>query len=205
MNLTPKQLRIFKFIRDFRESHSYAPTLVEIARAFDISKITVLQHLRALEKRGAIRRRRYQARSIELRLPSERLRPIREIPLVGTIAAGEPIEAVEDQELMDFAGLLEGKVEPFLLRVRGNSMIDEQIRDGDYVICERRSIARNGETAVAILNNGEATLKKFFREPAGANGQGDCIRLQPAHPNMPPLHPEQVEIRGVVIGVLRKY
>ena len=214
MNLTPKQLRIFKFIRDFRESHSYAPTLVEIARAFDISKITVLQHLRALEKRGAIRRRRYQARSIELReKPSERLRPIREIPLVGTIAACEPIEAVEDQELMDFAGLLEGKVEPFLLRVRGNSMIDEQIRDGDYVICERRSIARNGETAVAILNNGEATLKKFFREPAGANGQGDCIGLQPArrpaggpaHPNMPPLYPEQVEIRGVVIGVLRKY
>ena len=199
MNLTPKQLRIFEFIRGFRDSHGYSPTLEEMAHAFGVSKITVLQHLRALEKRGAIRRSRYQARAIELREPLGRLRPIRELPLVGAIAAGEPIEAIEEREVMDLSEIVEGRIEPFLLRVRGDSMIDEQIRDGDYVICERRSTARNGETIVAILDNGEATLKKFFRAGDGR------IRLQPANPDMKPLHPKRLDIRGVVIGVLRKY
>ena len=199
MNLTPKQLRIFEFIRGFRDSHGYSPTLEEIARAFGVSKITVLQYLRALEKRGAIRRSRYQARAIELREPSGRLRPIREIPLVGAIAAGEPIEAIEEREVVDLSEIVEGRTEPFLLRVRGDSMIDEQIRDGDYVICERRSTARNGETVVAVLDNGEATLKKFFREGDGR------VRLQPANPGMKPLRPKRLDIRGVVIGVLRKY
>jgi len=205
VNLTPKQLRIFEFIREFRDSHGFAPTLEEIAHAFNISKITVLQHLRALEKRGAIRRRRYQARSIELCLPSARLRPVRALPLLGTIAAGEPIEAVEERDVMELSEIVEGKVEPFLLRVRGDSMIDEQIRDGDYVICERRNSARNGETVVAILENGEATLKKFFREAGKPEHPRGRVRLEPAHPEMKPLYPEQIEIRGVVVGVLRKY
>ena len=199
MNLTPKQLRIVEFIREFCETHAYSPTLQEIAQAFNVSKITVLQHLRALQKRGAIRRTRYQARSIELCEPLYRERPSREIPLAGVIAAGEPIEAIENRDMIDLSDIVVGNVEPFLLRVRGDSMIGEQICDGDYVICERRSAARNGETVVAILENNEATLKKLFVEHDGR------IRLQPANPRLEPLYVRDVEIRGVVIGVLRKY
>jgi repressor LexA len=199
MNLTPKQLRIFEFIKDFRDEHSYAPTLEEIAVNFSVSKITVLQHLRALEKRGAIRRSRYQARSIEVREPSRGRKRRSQLPLVGVIAAGLPIEAIEDRELFDMVELIEGKDEPFLLRVRGDSMIDEQIRDGDFVICERRTAAHNGETVVAVLEDEEATLKKFYRE------RGGRVRLEPANPTMKPFYPKQVEVRGVVVGVLRKY
>ena len=174
----------------------YAPTLDEIARAFKVSKITILQHLRALEKRGAIRRGRYQARSIEL--CGEALHSL-QIPLVGAIAAGTPIEAIEEHEILDLSELIAGRAEPFLLRVRGESMIEEQIRDGDFVICERRATAQNGETVVAVLPSGEATLKKFFLEKDGR------IRLQPANPAMQPILVDRVEIRGVVVGVLRKY
>jgi repressor LexA len=198
MNLTPKQLNVLRFVRKFRDSHEYAPTLEEIAREFNVSKITALQHLRALEKRGAIRRSRYQARSIEIPEP-RRPHSLQRIPLAGTIAAGAPIEAIEEREVLDLSELIHGRAEPFLLRVRGDSMIDEQIREGDYVICERRSTAVNGETVVAILPGGEATLKKFYREPDGR------IRLQPANPKLSPTYPERVEIRGVVGGVLRKY
>lgn len=199
MNLTPKQLRVLEFIRTFRDSHAFSPTLEEIARAFHVSKITILQHLRALEKRGAIRRTPYQARAIELRGPAGHFQPARQIPLAGVISAGEPIEAIEDRELMDLSDILEGRTDPFLLRVRGDSMIEEQIRDGDYVICERRTTARDGETVVAVLENGEATLKKLYRE---RNGR---IRLQPANESLKPITVKKVEIRGIVIGVLRKY
>ncbi len=196
MNLTPKQLRVLEHIRKFRDAQGYAPTLDEIARAFKVSKITILQHLRALEKRGAIRRGRYQARSIEL--CGEALHSL-QIPLVGAIAAGTPIEAIEEHEILDLSELIAGRAEPFLLRVRGESMIEEQIRDGDFVICERRATAQNGETVVAVLPSGEATLKKFFLEKDGR------IRLQPANPAMQPILVDRVEIRGVVVGVLRKY
>jgi len=198
MNLTPKQLNVLRFVRKFRDAHEYAPTLEEIAREFGISKITALQHLRALEKRGAIRRSRYQSRSIEITEPP-RAHAGRSIPLAGTIAAGAPIEAIEEREVLDLSELIRGRADPFLLRVRGDSMIDEQIREGDYVICERRSTADNGQTVVAILPGGEATLKKFYREPNGR------IRLQPANPKLSPTYAERVEIRGVVVGVLRKY
>ncbi|MGO8703256.1 MAG: transcriptional repressor LexA [Candidatus Brocadiia bacterium] len=198
MNLTPKQLNVLRFVRKFRDANEYAPTLEEIAREFGVSKITALQHLRALEKRGAIRRSRYQSRSIEI---SEPARPHagRRIPLAGTIAAGAPIEAIEEREVLDLSELIRGRPDPFLLRVRGDSMIDEQIREGDYVICERRSTAVNGETVVAILPGGEATLKKFYLEPNGR------IRLQPANPKLSPTYADRIEIRGVVVGVLRKY
>jgi len=198
MNLTPKQLRVLEFIRKFRDMHEYSPTLQEMASAFDVSKITILQHLRALERRGAIRRQRYRARSIELHEPRGRLRAVQELPLVGRIAAGEPIEAIEDRDVMDLADLVAGRTEPFLLRVRGDSMIDEHIRDGDYVICERRGAPRNGETVVAVLDDERATLKKFYREKDGR------IRLQPANEDLEPIFPTRVEIRGIVIGVLRK-
>lgn len=199
MNLTPKQLRVLEFIRGFRDTHDYAPTLEEIASHFRISKITVLQYLRALEKRGAIRRGRYQARGIEICTPARSARSAIILPLVGAIAAGAPIEAIENREPIDIGELVRDKMEPFLLRVRGDSMIEDQIRDGDYVICERRTEANNGETVVAIVDENEATLKRFYRE------RGGKVRLQPANPAMQPLYPRHLEIRGVVIGVLRKY
>ncbi len=199
MNLTPKQLRVFEFVKAFRSSHGYAPTLEEIAIEFGVSKITVLQHLRALEKRGAIRRGRYQARSIEVREPPRSRRSATRLPLAGSIAAGEPIEAIEEHETLEISELIEGRNDPFLLRVRGDSMIDEQIRDGDYVICESRTAAHNGETVVAIVGEDQATLKKFYRE---RNGR---VRLQPANARLKPIYPKRIEIRGVVIGVLRKY
>ena len=199
MNLTPKQLRILGFLKEFRSAHDYAPTLEEIAVEFGVSKITVLQHLRALEKRGAIRRGRYQARAIELLDPPRSEKHATVLPIVGTIAAGGPIEAIENRELFDISELTAGKMDPFLLRVRGDSMIEDQIRDGDYVLCERRTAAHNGETVVAIVGDNEATLKKFYRE------RGGRVRLQPANTRMKPLYPSRIEIRGVVIGVLRKY
>lgn len=198
MNVTPKQLRVLEIIRNFSETNGYSPTLDEIARVLKVSKVTVLQHVRALERRGVIRRGRYQSRSMEIIKPDVSS-GVGAIPLVGSIAAGAPIEAIEEREELDLTELVAGRAEPFLLRVRGDSMIEEQIRDGDFVLCERRPSARNGETVVAVLPSGDATLKKFYQE---ANGR---IRLQPANARLSPIFTDRVDIRGVVIGVLRKY
>jgi repressor LexA len=144
-----------------------------------------------------LRHERRRARSLEVDEGVLRGRPTA-LPLVGTIAAGRPIEALEVLETVDLNGLINTDAETFLLRVQGDSMIDEHIRDGDYVIVRRRSTAESGETVVALLPDGEATLKKFYRE----RGR---IRLQPANPNLEPIHVKEVNIQGVVIGVLRKY
>jgi repressor LexA len=206
MNLTPKQLEIIRFIRTYADDRGVAPTLQEIADHFGVSKPTVFEHIEALQAKGALKRERQRRRTIAL---SQRLlaqmRPVRlagrPIPLVGRIAAGQPIEAVEETEVLDVETLFRGRVgEVFALQVRGNSMIDEQIRDGDYVIVEKRDEARNGETVVALIDDAEATLKKFYRDVGP-------VRLQPANPTMEPLFvdPDRVRIQGVVIGVLRKY
>ena len=117
---------------------------------------------------------------------------------MGRIAAGAPVEAVEDKQTLDFDEMLTTRDTTFALEVRGESMIEEQIRDGDYVIVERRETARNGETVVALLEDGEATLKKFYRE-------GDRIRLQPANASLSPIYVKDVKIQGVVVGVFRRY
>ena len=206
MNLTPRQLKIVRFIRDYVAEHEIPPTMQEIADHLGVSRPTVFEHIEALEARGAIRRQRSISRGIALapELAAE-MRPVRlaglRLPLVGRIAAGRPIEAVEDTEVLDVETLFRGRVgETFALQVRGNSMIDEQIRDGDYVIVEKREDARNGETVVALIDDTEATLKKFYRDVGR-------IRLQPANPTMEPIFVEaaRVRIQGVVIGVLRKY
>ena len=206
MNLTPRQLQIVKFIRAYAAEHEYVPTMQEIADHLGVSRPTVFEHIEALEARGAIKRQRTKSRAIELApellgKPREvRLRGAR-LPLVGRIAAGAPIEAIEETEVLDIESLFRGRTgEVFALQVRGNSMIDEQIRDGDFVIVEKRDDARNGETVVALIDDAEATLKKFYHDV----GQ---VRLQPANPTMEPLFvdPERVRIQGVVIGVLRKY
>ena len=204
MNLTPKQLHILKRIRDLRIARGYSPTMQELADELDVSKVTVFEHVEALIKKGALRRQPNKARSLEVNpaveLPDEQSGA--RLPLVGTIAAGQPIEAVEDRQFVDleqmFVNSSRAESSTFVLRVRGDSMIDEQIRDGDFVIVQQRNTARNGETVVALLQDGEATLKKFYRE------QGR-IRLQPANDAYEPIIVDNCTIQGVVIGVVRTY
>lgn len=205
MNLTPKQLDILRRIRDQRMAHGYSPTMQELADELGVSKVTVFEHVEALIKKGALQRDPNKARSLvvnpDIALPHE-ARGTR-LPLVGTIAAGMPIEAVEDRQSLDLEDLFAGENRTsggarFVLEVRGDSMIDEQIRDGDFVVVEQRSTARNGETVVALLRDGEATLKKFYRR----RGR---IRLEPANEAYEPIIVDQCEIQGVVVGVIRTY
>lgn len=171
----------------------------ELGDTLGVTKVTVFEHVGALEKKGLLRRAPYKARSLELTsrasFPDERPTAF---PLVGRIAAGRPIEAISERETIDLEDLFQTRSGVFVLEVRGDSMIDEHIRDGDYVVVERRATPHNGETVVALLDDGEATLKKFYRE-------GRRVRLQPANPAYEPLYPDNLQIQGVVIGVLRKY
>ena len=196
-NLTPKQFQIVRFLQDYWVEHEYAPTMQEIADHLGVSRPTVFEHIEALEKKKVLTREPTLARGIAL--APEYAPEAGRLPLVGRIAAGRPIEAIEDTELLDLESLFGGRPgETFALQVRGDSMIDEQIRDGDYVIVQKQATARDGETVVAILEGGEATLKKFYKEKGR-------IRLQPANPTMQPIYAPNVTIQGVVIGVLRKY
>ncbi len=203
MNLTPKQLHILTRIRDLRAASGYSPTMQELANELGVSKVTIFEHVEALIKKGALLRQANKARSLKVNptisLPDEG-RGSR-LPLVGTIAAGCPIEAVEDRQHLDLEDLFSpsARKQPrFVLRVRGDSMIDEHISDGDYVVVKPSGSVRNGQTVVALLDNGEATLKKFYR-------QRDGIRLEPANPKYEPIHVRDCKVQGVVIGVIRTY
>ena len=197
--LTPKQLRVLTFIRDFTHARGYAPTMQELGDEFGVSKVTVFEHIAALQKKGYLRRSKHKARSLRLRgdIVFADERPTR-LPLVGTIAAGLPIEAIEDREVLDLEEMFVSPHGNFVLRVRGDSMIGDNITDGDYVICEKRETIRNGETVVALLDGEEATLKRFFRTSRG-------IRLEAANPKYEPILTKNVDIQGVVVGVLRRY
>jgi len=204
MNLTPKQLTILKLIRDSRVRSGYSPTMQELADQLDVSKVTVFEHVEALIKKGALVRQPNKARSLSIAdgvsLPDEE-QPLR-FPLIGKIAAGYPIEKYEETDELDLSSLLGPRVgqvnATFALRVDGDSMRDEGILDGDYIIVERRDTARNGERVVALLPNGETTLKTFFQE-------ADHIRLQPANPEFEPIRVKECKIQGAVVGVLRRY
>jgi repressor LexA len=197
-SLTPRQLQVVTFIRRFSAQHGFAPTLAEIARHLGVIKATVQQYLQALEDKGVITRKRYSHRSIELVPDAFDSDEERELMLLGRIAAGEPIEAIETPEPTDVETLLglRRNRETFLLQVKGDSMIDDGIFDGDYVVVERRETAENGQTVVALLPDGSATLKRFYRE-------GGKIRLQPANPRLKPKIVTRVSIQGVVRGVVR--
>ncbi|MSR45420.1 MAG: transcriptional repressor LexA [Phycisphaerales bacterium] len=205
MNLTPKQMRIFNFVRQFRLLNGYSPTLQEIADELQVSKVTVFEHVEALVEKGALRRNPNKARSLSE--VESAVRPDEasgmSIPLLGRIAAGMPIERCAEDEKLQleaiFGRTTARRGDMFALQVEGESMRDEGILDGDYVIVERRSTARNGERVVALLPNGETTLKSFYREKSG------LIRLQPANPEFEPILVEDCTIQGVVIGVLRRY
>lgn len=204
MNLTPKQLRILQLIRDCRIRHGYSPTMQELADEIGVSKVTVFEHVEALIKKGALVRDPNKARSLAIAsgiaVPDE-ARPLR-FPLVGKIAAGLPIEKMEDRDeldLLDIVGPRPGRPGAmFALRVQGESMRDEGILDGDYILVERTDVASNGDRVVALLPNGETTLKTYFRE-------ADRIRLQPANPDFQPIYVKDCKIQGIVRSVLRKY
>ncbi len=196
--VTPRQLEILRFIRDFRRTSGYSPTMQEIGDHLNLTKVTVFEHVGALEKKGVLTRGpKHSARSLRISSSFEFTdeSPTR-LPLVGRIAAGLPLEAVEDNESLDLEDLFQRPNDTFVLRVTGESMIEEQIRDGDYVICERRNNPHQGETVVALLSDGEATLKKFYRE-------GKRVRLQPANDEFEPIYADEVDVQGVVIGVVR--
>src|SRR5271155_260643 len=202
MNLTPRQLDVVVAIRNYRHIHGVAPTMQELADQLGTSKVTIFEHIGALERKHVLRRDKHKARSLEIiseeRLPDENRST--KLPLLGNIAAGSPIEAVENREELDLEQLFHAKNGVYVLRVRGESMIDDHLCDGDYVVIERRENARNGEQVVALLDTGEATLKRFYKE----SGK---IRLQPANRSMEPriVDADRCRIQGVVIGVLRSY
>jgi repressor LexA len=202
MALTKRQREILTYLSSYTEQNGYAPSFEEIARQFNYNSLaTVHEHLTNLERKGYIKRSYNESRAIEI-LPSEIFPRAIELPLLGSVAAGMPIEALEANESITVPdGLLRRAGNHYALRVRGNSMIDEQIRDGDFVIINERQAADNGETVIALIDNSSATVKKFYRERDGR------IRLQPANESMLPIyvHEDDVTIQGVVVGVLRKY
>jgi repressor LexA len=205
MNLTPKQLRILQLIRDWRVRRGYSPTMQELADEIGVSKVTVFEHVEALIKKGALVREPNKARSLSIAegvaVPDE-ARPTR-FPLVGKIAAGYPIEKVQDQDELDLTDLLGARANraadsTYALKVEGDSMKDEGILDGDYVLVERTEVARNGDRVVALLPDGQTTLKTFYKDD-------DCIRLQPANPSYEPIKVKYCQVQGIVKGVVRRY
>ncbi|MBI4540005.1 MAG: transcriptional repressor LexA [Gemmatimonadetes bacterium] len=202
MPLTKRQKEILDYLDAYIHEHAYAPSFAEIARYFGYSSLaTVHEHLSNLERKGYIRKAYNESRSIEVILGVRR-GGATELPLLGAVAAGEPIEAVVERESLSVPeDMIPSGSECYVLRVRGDSMIDEQIRDGDYIVVSKRPTASNGETVVALIGGENATVKKLYREP------GERIRLQPANPGMEPIivDASDVVIQGVVVGVIRRY
>ncbi len=198
--LTKRQKQMVDYLEQYISEHGYAPTLAEIGQYFGLSSLaTVHKHLRNLDLKGAIRREHNHSRALEV--PRPRQPGVHEIRLQGTVAAGVPIEAIEANESISVPEEFIRRDETFCLRVKGESMIDDGIRDGDYIIVESRETADNGETVIALVGGNEATVKKFYRETDGR------VRLQPANVTMQPIFvdPKDLMIRGVVVGLMRHY
>jgi len=206
MAITRRQRQVYDFISEFVQKHGYSPSFEEIGEGLGLSSLaTVHKHVSNLEKKDLLKRDYNRSRSIDLLPPKGRLKQAMSVnttlvlPLLGRIAAGQPIEAVQNPETISLADFVRSK-EVFVLEVRGDSMQDQHILDGDYVLVEKTRTAHNGEIVVALVEGSEATLKRLYRE-------GDKIRLQPSNVNMQPIivSAASVEVQGRVIGVLRKY
>jgi repressor LexA len=206
MAITKRQRQMYDFISDFVQKHSYSPSFEEIGDGMGLSSLaTVHKHVSNLEKKGLLTRDYNRSRSIDLLPPKGKLKQAMAVnttmvlPLLGRIAAGQPIEAVSNPETISLADFVRSK-EVFVLEVRGDSMQDEAILNGDYVLVEKSKTAYNGEIVVALVDGTDATLKRFYRE-------GENIRLQPSNAAMKPIivPASTVQIQGKVIGVLRKY
>jgi repressor LexA len=208
MAITKRQRQVYDFIHDFVQGHGYSPSFEEIGVGMGLSSLaTVHKHVTNLEKKGLLKRDYNRSRSIDVlpargllrRQPPKTTAPDLSLPLLGRIAAGRPIEAVQNPETISLGDITRSK-DVFVLQVKGESMKDEHIVDGDYVLVEKTNTARDGEIVVALLEGADATLKRIFRE-------GSKIRLQPSNAAMEPIvvAAKSVQIQGRVIGVLRKY
>ncbi|MCE2398362.1 MAG: transcriptional repressor LexA [Gemmatimonadetes bacterium] len=200
MPLTKRQREILDYLRDFIADFGYAPSFDEIRQDFGYASLaTVHEHLTNLQRKGYIRRSFRRSRSVEI---EPQVEPAAALPLLGTVAAGAPIEAIEDAGEMSIPGEMVGSGgEHFVLRVEGDSMIDEQIRDGDHIVVRSGQTAADGEMVVALVGGEAATVKKLYRE------SGDRVRLQPANPEVAPIveAAADVQVQGVVVGLVRKY
>lgn len=205
--LYKRQKQILKFIADNISKYGYAPTLTEIAAFLGLSSLsTVHEHLSVLEKKGLIRRYRGAVRGIEL-LDEDLLNEVgsisqgeTELPVMGFIACGQPLEPYTDPNatLLVSSNLVTASDKSYVLQAKGDSMIEDGILNGDYVVVKEQQEATNGDIVVAVLTNGFATLKRFYRE-------SNRIRLQPANSSMPPLYVDEVEIKGKVVAVVRQF
>ncbi|MGH7645186.1 MAG: transcriptional repressor LexA [Gemmatimonadales bacterium] len=202
MPVTRRQREILDYLGDYIQTHGYAPSFEEIAGRFGFRSLaTVHEHLSNLERKGYIRRAPNESRAIEM-VPPRGQTGAAELPLLGLVAAGEPIEALSGPDTIAVPDeLVPRRGKSYVLKVRGDSMIDEQIRDGDYVVVHERSQADSGQMVIALVQGANATVKRFYREPGG------WIRLQPANPAVRPLrlNERDVVVQGVVVGVIRKY
>ncbi|QDT41470.1 LexA repressor [Gimesia alba] len=196
VKLTERQTAIYQFLKDKIVNRGYGPTVREIGDAFDIrSPNGVMGHLKALERKGLIKRQSHISRSIQLCDNSQK--PAN-IALAGTLIAGAPLDQPsQGQTQVDFSPLFNSS-ENFCLKVKGTSMIDAQIQDGDYVVVQKQETCQQGDIVVALVDKQEATLKRFYQE-------GDRVRLEPANSAMAPIYSNDVQILGVVKGVIRKF
>jgi len=208
MAITKRQREIYDFIARFVAEHGYSPSFEEIGDGTDLSSLaTVHKHITNLEKKGLLKRDYNRSRSIDVLPPRGALKKSMEVaasaamelPLMGRIAAGRPVEALQNPETISLADFTRSK-DVFVLQVKGDSMQDEAILDGDYILVEKTSVVRNGEIAVALVDGMESTLKRIYKE-------GDKVRLQPSNAAMQPVmvSAAAVQVQGRVIGVLRKY
>ena len=205
MALTRRQRQVYDFIAAFVQNNGYSPSFEEIGQGLGLNSLaTVHKHISNLEQKGMLKRDYNRSRSIDVLPPRGRMKSLpsaapQSFPLVGRIAAGRPVEAIETRQTISFADFARSQ-EVFALEVRGDSMQDEHILDGDYVLVEKTATAHDGDIVVALCSGSDATLKRFYRE-------GDHIRLQPSNAAMAPIivHAREVKIQGRVIGVLRKY
>jgi repressor LexA len=205
MNITKRQKELIDFISAFIDENTYAPSIAEIQKHFSInSPATIHQHLKNLEEKGFIKRVPNRHRSIELGdvpVPSGKtVKGSMQVPILGSIAAGSPIESYPDTETVSVPEDMALAGETYVLRVRGDSMVDDHILDGDMVIVRKSETARPGDTVVALVDGSESTLKRYYPE-------GGRIRLQPANAEMEPMYfsPGQVEIQGIIVGILRRF
>jgi repressor LexA len=211
--LTPKQLQVLRHIAAFHGSRCYSPTIAELALQLNLSRSTVFEHLNELQGKALLTTSPGRARSLRLTAKGRRLlkntrartagppaeeQPSGGVPLLGQVAAGVPVEAVENKDDVSVRSCFGTANDLFALRVSGNSMIEEDIRPGDYVICRKAAVAEDGALVVALVNEGEATLKRFYQEP-------DRARLQPANPDYQPIYSNNCRIQAVVLGLLRKF
>ncbi len=199
--LTPKQKNVLTFIHNYLSEFGYSPTIAEICHGIGVSSTsTVHKHLKILIEKGYLDSMPGRSRGLTLKTTPIEYTACIEVPLLGRVTAGLPIEMNEIPDTISLPETMLGHGETFVLEVRGESMIDEAIKDGDYVIVEKRDSARNGDMVIACIDNNEVTLKRIYRE-------GQKVRLQPSNPTMKPIIIENrdVTIKGIVIGILRKY